>query len=72
MSTQNTKTSAYEVRAFIERKFDGSFYGGTNEKTKEQIWNKKGCSFPAWHSAVYLAKIQPEHFTVHYITQEII
>ena len=72
MIRKNTKTDALEVRAFIERKFDGRFYGGTDERTKEQIWNERGCSFPTWHSAVYLANIQPEHFTVHYITQETI
>jgi hypothetical protein len=72
MIRQNTKTGMYEVRAFIERKTDGLFYSGIQERTNEEIWNDSGRSFPCQHSSVYLARIRPEHYTVHFITQEII
>lgn len=72
MTHQNTKTDALEVRAFIERKTDGLFYAGTQDRTNKEIWNDSGRSFPCQHSSVYLARIRPEHYTVHFITQEII
>jgi hypothetical protein len=67
---QNTKKDTLHVGVYIERTKDRKFYAGVDETTRKEIWNDSGTAIPYGHSSIYLAKLRPENYTLHYVTIE--